>query len=323
MRQTLTIWCNQSLNEASMQELRAETKGHQLLLENAGITNLKAGEPSELMSKADIAFGQPHVAQSASLASLRWIHLTSAGYTLYDSPEFRQAVTARGATLTNSSSVYDEPCAQHLLAFMLSFARRLPHCAHEQTDGYWAYERLRDKVRVLEDETVLILGYGAIGRRLAQLLAPFRLKIHGVRRAPKADEYAEVHSLDRLGDLLPAVDHIVNILPASPSTAGFVNEDFIQRTKPGAILYNVGRGSTVDQPALRAALLDERLSAAYLDVTDPEPLPADHFLWTTPNCFISPHIAGGRQEEHEHLVRHFVRNLRRFEAGEPLIDVVI
>jgi phosphoglycerate dehydrogenase-like enzyme len=93
--------------------------------------------------------------------------------------------------------------------------------------------------------------------------------------------------------------------------------------KPGAVFYNVGRGTTVNQAALIAALESGQVGAAYLDVTEPEPLPPDHPLWAAPNCFITPHVAGGHQDEDAHLVRHFVSNLRRFEAGEPLVDVVM
>jgi phosphoglycerate dehydrogenase-like enzyme len=97
----------------------------------------------------------------------------------------------------------------------------------------------------------------------------------------------------------------------------------LQAMKPGAIFYNIGRGTTVDQAALAEALGSGRLSAAYLDVTDPEPLPPEHPLWTTPNCVITPHTAGGHSDEWDRLVDHFLANLRRHEAAEPLLDRVI
>ena len=93
--------------------------------------------------------------------------------------------------------------------------------------------------------------------------------------------------------------------------------------KPGAVFYNIGRGTTVDQDALGEALRSGRLRAAYLDVTDPEPLPPEHPLWTTPNCVITPHTAGGHDNEWTRLVQHFLANLRRHEAGQPLLDRVI
>ena len=93
--------------------------------------------------------------------------------------------------------------------------------------------------------------------------------------------------------------------------------------RPGAIFYNVGRGGTVDQHALLGALESGKLGAAYLDVTVPEPLPADHPLWTAPRCYITPHTAGGHSDEHERFVAHFIENLQRYTAGEPLLDRVI
>jgi phosphoglycerate dehydrogenase-like enzyme len=112
-------------------------------------------------------------------------------------------------------------------------------------------------------------------------------------------------------------------LPARPDTARFFDERRFSRLRRGAIFYNIGRGSTVDLDALRAALLSGHLRAAYLDVTDPEPLPADHPLWSTRGCFVTPHSAGGHVDEEERLVRHFLDNLTRFQAGQPLVDRIV
>jgi phosphoglycerate dehydrogenase-like enzyme len=223
--------------------------------------------------------------------------------------------------MTNSSSVFDEPCAQHVVAFMLAWARKLPQALESQFDGQvWAYDKLRAISRILADETVLILGFGAIGRRVAELLAPFRLRLISVRRTVHGDEPIEAHAISELDSLLPRADHIVNVLPASSSTDRLMSAERFELVKPGAIFYNVGRGTTLDQPALIAALESGRLGAAYLDVTDPEPLPSDHPLWLTPNCYITPHVAGGMQDEMLQLVRHFLDNLRLFESGAPLED---
>ena len=112
-------------------------------------------------------------------------------------------------------------------------------------------------------------------------------------------------------------------MPASPETDRFFSADAFARLKPSAIFYNIGRGTTVDQQALATALTTGRLAAAYLDVTDPEPLPSDHFLWKAPNCHITPHTAGGHAEEFLDSVRHFLENLKRFQSGQPLIDRIM
>ena len=119
-------------------------------------------------------------------------------------------------------------------------------------------------------------------------------------------------------ELLPRADHVVNILPANENTRNFLNAERLANLKQGAIVYNIGRGTTLDQNALLRELRGGRIAAAYLDVTEPEPLPPDHPLWQTPNCFITPHIGGGHDREKERQIRHFLDNLRRFEKGEAL-----
>jgi phosphoglycerate dehydrogenase-like enzyme len=115
----------------------------------------------------------------------------------------------------------------------------------------------------------------------------------------------------------------MNILPDNPETRGFINAHKFAVIKSSAVFYNIGRGTTVEQDALLAALQSGQIGAAYLDVTDPEPLPAEHPLWTAPNCFITPHTAGGFDREPEALVKHFLANLDRFVAGGDLRDRVI
>ena len=115
---------------------------------------------------------------------------------------------------------------------------------------------------------------------------------------------------------------MIDLLPANEETTRLFDRRRFQAMKPGAVFYNIGRGTTVDQDALLDALRSGPLRAAYLDVTDPEPLPSDHPLWTTPNCVIT-HTAGGHSDEWNRLVEHFLANLRRHDAGQPLLDRVI
>jgi phosphoglycerate dehydrogenase-like enzyme len=287
-------------------------------------SNLGSTGPDEQLFEADVAFGQPDPDQLIGATRLKWIHLTSAGYTRYDREDIRAALRERGGLLTNSSSVYDEPCAQHLLAFILAQVRELPRCLRAQfgLEG-WINEKTRNSTHILRGQTVLILGYGAIARRLAELLEPFNLNIVAVRRAVRGDESIVVRPVGELHALLRAADFVVNALPSNPTTDGLLGAHEFSLMKAGAYLFNVGRGTTVDQDALMAALKSGRLAGAYLDVTDPEPLPVDHPLWATPNCYITPHIGGGYLGEYEDIVTHFLRNLRRFEAGQALADRVL
>jgi phosphoglycerate dehydrogenase-like enzyme len=167
------------------------------------------------------------------------------------------------------------------------------------------------------------VGYGAIGRRLTELCAPFGLQITALRRRPRGDEGVPVRPISELDQLLPTADHVIDLLPANAESARLFDRGRFAAMKPGAIFYNIGRGTTVDQDALAQALRSGRLRAAYLDVTDPEPLPPQHPLWTTPGCVITPHTAGGHEDEWARLVKHFLANLRRREAGQPLLDRVI
>lgn len=274
------------------------------------------------LASCDIAFGQPDRQIVIDSPSLRWVHLSSAGYTNYDNDVVRAALKKRGAILTNSSSVYDEPCAEHALAMMLAFARRLPQIWHDGTQQQWNTGPHRAKSFLLQDQTILFLGFGAIGRRLAQLLEPFEPALFAFRRHERGDEDAAIISLEQLETILGQADHVVNLLPESDSTRGFMTHDRFAQMAPGAFYYNIGRGATTDQEALLAALHSTYLGGAYLDVTTPEPLPPEHPLWRAPNCFITPHSAGGHNNEDWRLVMHFLENLQRFENGETLNDVV-
>lgn len=314
----LNIWSNVNYDETALAQLRAGMGEHALRC-------VRGTEPAERgLAEADVLLGQPPLELIPRAARLRWVHVDSAGYERYDQPEFWAALQQRGVAFTNSSSVYAEPCAQHVVALMLSQARRLQQAWAEQTGGRsWLFSELRNESVLLCGQTVVLLGYGAIARRLVELLTPFGVQFLAVRRRPSGDEAVPVLSEADLPRALAQADHLINILPASPATRQFVNAARLAALKPGAVFYNIGRGSTVEQPALLAALAARQLAAAFLDVTDPEPLPPEHPLWRAPNCFITPHSGGGHRDERARQVRHFLANLQRFSQGAPLLDRVV
>jgi phosphoglycerate dehydrogenase-like enzyme len=313
---SLTIWCNAQFSETATRLLVEGTRAHRLVFASGNASVLAAGGEDPALDSADVAFGQPDAAQCARNAKLRWIEVTSAGYTRYDNEPFRETLRRRSAVFTNSSSVFAEPCAQHALAMMLALGRRLPEAQREQLGARdWLYTELRRDSRLMGGETVLMLGFGAIGRRLAELLAPFRMKLFAVRRKAYSEAGVHVISEEKLSATIAEADHVINILPDNESTRNYVNARRLSWCKRGAKFYNIGRGTTVDQNALIEALESGRLGAAYLDVTEPEPLPPSHALWTTRNCHITPHTAGGRSDQDETLVRHFLKNLAVFERG--------
>lgn len=321
----LTIWCNAKFNPAATERLAEGTRRHRLVVSReAAASVLTPGKADPALAQADIAFGQPDAAQVMELPRLRWVEVTTAGYTRYDTPQFKEAFRAREAAFTNASSVFADPCAQHALAMMLAFGRQLlPSYRDQLTDQSWHYTERRYESRMLTGETVLMLGYGAIGRRLAELLAPFRMKLFAVRRRIYSETGVHIIPEESLSSVIATADHVVNVLPDNDSTLNYVNARRLSSCKRGAKFYNVGRGTTVDQNALLEALVSGRLGAAYLDVTDPEPLPPSHPLWRAPNCYITPHTAGGRRDQDEAIVEHFLANLAAFERGEGMIDRVV
>src|SRR5205823_1544574 len=167
-------------------------------------SNLAASAYDPAIEEADVAFGQPDPTAIMNAPRLRWAHLTSAGYDRYDRADLRSALAARGAVLTNSSSVYEEPCAEHAVAMMMSLARQLPAALDNQwgTKG-WPDKELRRGSRLLVGQTVVVLSFGAIARRVVELLAPFRMNLIAVRRRPAGDEPIRVVEEDQLDAILP------------------------------------------------------------------------------------------------------------------------
>jgi phosphoglycerate dehydrogenase-like enzyme len=310
----LHVWCHAPFDGAALAALIDGVRPHPLLVDPAA--------RGAALQPVSVAFGQPPPDLLPALPRLRWVQLSTAGYTTFDRPDVRAAFAARGLALTTSSAVYAEPCAQHALAFMLAEARHLrPSLESQLGDRGWLKARARSTSFLLRG-TVALVGFGSIGRRLAELLGPFGLEVVGVRRIPRGDEPIAVVPLARADELLARADHVFDILPASADTARFFDGPRFAAIKRGAVFYNIGRGTTVDQDALAEALASGRLRAAYLDVTDPEPLPPAHPLWTARGCTITPHSAGGHADEPVRLVRHFLANLARHAAGQPLIDRV-
>ena len=322
---SLTIWCNAKFNDAVTGLLTDGTKAHRLIWSSQASTNvLRAGASDPALALADVAFGQPSAPQCLECERLRWVEVTTAGYTRYDTPEFREAFRARGSKFTTASGVFADPCAQHVLAMMLALGRNLlPSYRDQITDHSWHYEERRYESALLTGQTVVLLGFGAIGRRLAELLAPFGMKIYAVRRSVRSEAGVHIIPEEKISAILPLADHVVNILPDNAETRNYVNARRLACFKPGAKFYNVGRGTTVDDKALLASLNSGRLGGAYLDVFEQEPLPPEHPFWTAPRCYVTPHTAGGRHDQDEAIVRHFLSNLAAFETDRKLADQVI
>jgi phosphoglycerate dehydrogenase-like enzyme len=325
MSDSKTIWCNATFPADARELLATDIAPYRLVTSGQlSQSNLHSGGADLLLAEAAIAFGQPDPQHVIDLPKVKWVHLNSAGYTRYDTAEFRAAMNSRQGILTNSSSVYSEPCAEHAMAMMMALARQLPQAMDDQRgDRRWPSASLRANSRLLRGQSILIYGYGTIAKRLVELLLPFGMRMTGVRRQARGDEGIPMVSIEQADALLPQMDHVMNILPASPHTEHFFDARRLSRLSPHAYFYNIGRGNTADQSALQAVLQQRKIAGAYLDVTTPEPLPADHPLWKLPNCLITPHTAGGHHDEMVRLVKHFRENLDRYQRGQALLDRVV
>ena len=239
-----------------------------------------------------------------------------------------------GAMLCDAQGVHDAPVAEWIVMAILASLKYLPFYARMQASGDWKQrshaERLYQQTHPgeaakfpapLEDElagkTVLIVGYGSIGRAVEARLAPFDVKV--VRLGRRAREGVEPE--DRLDALLPMADVVVLLVPLTEQTRGLIDSRRLAAMKRGALLVNAARGPVVDTDALLAALHAGALLAA-VDVTDPEPLPDGHSLWSAPNLLITPHIAGASPRFMDRAMQMLGAQCRRYLAGEPLQSVV-
>lgn len=245
---------------------------------------------------------------------LRWIQSSAAGMDHCLVPP----VIESDVVVTSASGVLADQVAEHTIALVTGWCRSLPVFFAAQKRK----EFIRRPTRDLTGSTVGIVGFGGVGRRLVQLLRPFKTRILATDRFPvdKPDGVDELWPAERLDDVLAASDFVVLALPLNDSTRGMVNADSLARMKRGAVLVNVARGPLVVERDLVEALLAGRLAGAVLDVTDPEPLPLQSGLWEMPNVIITPHVAGQAAWRIDAMTRLFCENLRRWQAGQPLIN---
>jgi phosphoglycerate dehydrogenase-like enzyme len=217
------------------------------------------------------------------------------------------------AVLCNARGAHDASTAEWVVAAMLAAIRRFPTFAMEQAAGRWSYQPTPE----LAEKTVLIVGYGSIGAAVERRLAGFEVTVRRVARSPRQG----VAGLAELPALLPAADVVVLLVPFTPETAGMVDGAFLARMKDGALLVNAARGPVVVTESLCAELASGRLRAA-LDVTDPEPLPPGHPLWTLPGVFITPHVGASTPVSQRRVVQLAREQAEAYLRGEPLRNVI-
>jgi phosphoglycerate dehydrogenase-like enzyme len=246
---------------------------------------------------------------------LRWIQSISAGVEDLASP----TLAAHGIVLTNAAGVYDPGLAESVLGFLLAFSARLLEDAR-LAPGAWP----TDGVRLLRGTTALVVGAGSIGTEVGRLLGAAGVRVRGVARTarPADQTFEAIVGVDELHGELARADHVVNVLPITDATRRMFDAGAFAAMKPDAVFVNIGRGATVDEPALIDALEHGRIAGAALDVFEVEPLPEESPLWRMPNVLLSPHRAGDHEGWQSDVVALFADNLRRFVASEPLRNVV-
>lgn len=279
------------------------------------------GQPvtQEDVDWAQVILGNVPAAMLHGSPALEWLQTNSAGVEPYIQP----GVLAGDTLLTNATGAYGLAIAEHMLGMLLELFKKLELYRDAQKSGAW---QSQGAVKAVYGSTVLVLGMGDIGGEFAARCKALGAKVIGVRRSLRpCPEYAdEVHLLEDLDSLLPQADVVAITLPGTDATRGLMSRERLAKMKEGSVLLNVGRGFIVDTEALCDALERGHLSGAGVDVTDPEPLPPTHRLWNIPTAVVTPHISGfyHLRETHERIVGIFLENLRHFQAGEPLRNLV-
>lgn len=269
----------------------------------------QAGEAE--FRRCSVAFGNPPPAWLVGGEVLRWVQLESVGFGEYTSLDWAR-LGAR-LTLTNLAGFFAQPVAESILAGLLALYRGVDKIVRLQDKVEWQGEALRPGLRTLQGATVVLFGYGAINRRLAELLAPFDCRILTFGSTWQAAD---------LDAALAGADVVVCTAPDTPASRGVFDAARLARLPSHALFASFGRGAVVDEDALAAALTGCALGGAVLDVTLTEPLPPEHAFWRAPNILITQHTAGGSGEETDRKIEVFAANLDRFRRGAALAGIV-
>ncbi|GIQ65690.1 3-phosphoglycerate dehydrogenase [Paenibacillus cisolokensis] len=306
--------CMHGLTPEQEDKIRAAAPGWSILF----------GRPSELDAEsfrdAEVVCGWCPAVETEGLrpdSKLRWVQTWSAGVDKLP----LDALAAKGVILTDASGIHPIQMTETAFAMMLAFARNVHTAIRNQAKGVWDSSGTFGE---LYGQTIGIVGAGAIGGRLARIAKAFGMRTLGVRRSGRPDaDFDAMTDLTGLHDVLSASDYVVNALPLTAETRGLFGPDAFRSMKRTARFLNIGRGATVDTDALVEALRDGTIAGAGLDVTDPEPLPADHPLWKMDNVIITPHTSGLTNRYKERITELFVFNLQTYlREGRPARNIV-
>jgi phosphoglycerate dehydrogenase-like enzyme len=259
----------------------------------------------------------------STLTKLRWVQAPAAGVGHLLSDE----LVASPIVLTSARGVRARPIAEHVLAVTLALARQLHTALRHQATHTWSLDELEasGRIRTLKGARLGLIGLGAIGIEVAAVASAFGMQVSALRKQvnrPVPPGVDQVRPPEQLAELLGVSDVVVLAAALTADTRELIGRDALGHVKRGAFLVNVGRGGLIDDAAVIEALRDGRLGGAALDVFTREPLDPSSPYWDLPNVIVTPHISGGMEDYWTPLVGLFAENLRRFERGEPLLNVV-
>lgn len=285
------------------------------------VTSAEFAERPAWLEEAEILYTH-HIAPEkvVSARKLRWIQTLGAGVEWLLTPELRRR---EDLIVTNASGIHAQPIAEHVFGFVLMFAHQLHRAVRQQAAHDWNSAALRNDVTTLSGATLGIVGLGAIGRRIAEIGSAFGMRVRAFKRTPgSAPGVERVFGPGQLAAFLKEAEYVVNTLPLTAETRGLFGAAELASMRSDAVFINIGRGGTVRTDALVEALKSGTIAGAALDVTDPEPLPADHPLWALDNVILTPHYSGAHPGYVQRASAIFLENLVAYLGGKPLTNVV-
>jgi phosphoglycerate dehydrogenase-like enzyme len=293
-------------------------------LDIPGMEVVQVTSPEELAQEigdAEVYYGFPNADLLQQAKALRWIQAPSAGV------NFLQHLTElveNDVVLTNTRGAHGPSIGEHTFALLFALTRHIPQSVRAQGEHRWAWSDLYRTSHEIWGRTMGIIGYGAIGRSVAQRARGFDMDVLAVdpHPEPAAPFVHETWGMERLPDLLAKSDVVVVSAPLTNESYHLLDAEKLALMKPDAYLIVVSRGGIVDEAALAAALQDGKLAGAGLDVTEVEPLSAESPLWDAPNVIITPHTAGDSSQKEQRCVEIFCENLQRYANGETLLNLV-
>ena len=269
---------------------------------------------------AEVVFGNVPPSWLSQGSCLRWMQLDSIGFDGY--LHLDRASLPLGLAITNLRGMFREPTVETALAGILAHYRGIAQFVRLQPAKEWKCWEVRQELRLLHGNFVVIMGVGSIGKKVGDLLGAFNCRVVHFARETQDTERQVVRTLEELDGALSEADLLINCLPKTQETVGLLGRRRLELLKRGCLVVNIGRGEVFDEIALADQLNSGSLGGAVLDVFQSEPLPSDHPLWSCPNTMITHHTGGGYAEELYDKMAYFLNNLKRYRKGHELHNLI-